>query len=120
MEGDATSRRVFDAEICGSRRRGGPCISWKNQIKEPVTPVIDCCDQLAQARLEESVTAGRNPLNGLLLPIKQVSYGSVNYSQTFCQNSAERKSLKKYFSYFALLLGLEPTHYPLDYGDFIR
>ena len=36
------------------------------------------------------------------------------YSQSFCQKSAERKSPKKYFSYFILIfgLGLEP-------GDFI-
>ena len=32
------------------------------------------------------------------------------YSQSFCQKSDERKSLKKYFSYFVLMssLGLEP------------
>ena len=32
------------------------------------------------------------------------------YSQSFCQKSAERKSPKKYFSYFVLMsgLGLEP------------
>ena len=48
------------------------------------------------------------------------------YFQSFCQKSAERKSTKKYFSYFVLIsdLGLEPwlnkpTHYPLDHGDFV-
>ena len=44
--------------------------------------------------------------------------------RVFCQKSAERKSLKKYFFYFVLMsnLGLEPglyVLYLLDYGDFI-
>ena len=42
-----------------------------------------------------------------------------NYSQSFCQKSDERKSLKKYFLYFILMsfLGLEPwpTHCPHDF-----
>ena len=32
MEEEAPARRVFDAGICGSRRRGRPCIGWKDQI----------------------------------------------------------------------------------------
>ena len=37
-------------------------------------------------------------------------HGNFIYSQSFCQKSAERKSPKKYFSYFVLMsgLGLEP------------
>ena len=37
-------------------------------------------------------------------------HGNFIYSQNFCQKSAERKSPKKYFSYFILMsgLGLEP------------
>ena len=31
---------------------------------------------------------------------------AFNYSQSFCQKSAERKSPKKYFSYFVLMSGL--------------
>ena len=41
------------------------------------------------------------------------------YSQSFCQKSAERKSLKKYFSYFVLMSGFssnKPTHYLIDHG----
>ena len=30
MEEDAPARRVFDAGICGSRRRGRSCIRWKD------------------------------------------------------------------------------------------
>ena len=37
------------------------------------------------------------------------------YSPNFCQKSAERKSRKKYF-YFT---SNRPTHYQLDYGDFV-
>ena len=33
MEEDAPAWRVFDAGICGSRRRGRPCICWKDQIE---------------------------------------------------------------------------------------
>ena len=49
---------------------------------------------------------------------------ALNYSQSFCQKSAKRKSPKKYFSYFVLMSGLglelpsnKPTHYLLDHGD---
>ena len=34
MGEDAPARRVFDAGICGSGRRGQPCIRWKDQIEE--------------------------------------------------------------------------------------
>ena len=33
MEEDALARWVFDAGICGSRRRGRTCIRWKDQIE---------------------------------------------------------------------------------------
>ena len=39
MEEDAPARRVFDAEICGSRRRGRPCIRWKDQIEEALSSI---------------------------------------------------------------------------------
>ena len=52
------------------------------------------------------------------------------YSQSFCQKSAERKSPKKYFSYFIFndWLGIrtqdfasnKPTHYILDHGNFFN
>ena len=29
---DASARRIFDAGICGSLRRGRPCMRWKDQI----------------------------------------------------------------------------------------
>ena len=54
--------------------------------------------------------------------------GNFIYSQSICQKSAQRKSPKKYFSYFVLMSGLgleprlffsnKPTHYLLDHGDF--
>ena len=38
MEEDALARRLFDAGICGSRRRGRLfCIRWKDQIEEAVS-----------------------------------------------------------------------------------
>ena len=47
-------------------------------------------------------------------------HGNFIYSQSFCQKSAERKSLRKYFSYFVLMFGSnpgfssnKPTHYLL-------
>ena len=52
------------------------------------------------------------------------------YSQSFCQKSAERKSMKKYFSYIEARPDIKawgsnpdyssnkPTHYLLDHGDF--
>ena len=50
------------------------------------------------------------------------------YSQSFCQKSAEKKSPKKYFSYFIFddwpgirtqaFASNKPTHYRLDHGDF--
>ena len=56
MEEDAPPRRVFDAGICGSRRRGKPCIRWKDQIEEALlstgigvqqaeAPRRRCCDR---------------------------------------------------------------------------
>ena len=30
---------VFDAGICGSRRRGRPCIRWKDQIEEALSSI---------------------------------------------------------------------------------
>ena len=52
------------------------------------------------------------------------------YSQSLCHKSAERKSPKKYFSYFIFddwpgiwtqaLASNKPTHYILDHGNFIR
>ena len=38
-EEDAPARRVFDGRICGSRRRGRPCIHWKDQIKEALLSI---------------------------------------------------------------------------------
>ena len=55
-------------------------------------------------------------------------HGKFIYSPSFCQKSAERKSPKKYFSYFVLMSGLglnprfssnKPTHYLLEHGDFM-
>ena len=50
---------------------------------------------------------------------------SLNFTQSFCQNSAERKSPKIYsfHSFFVLisncgLVSNKPTHYLLNYGDF--
>ena len=39
MKEDAPARRVFDAGICGSRRRGLPCIRWKDQIEEALSSI---------------------------------------------------------------------------------
>ena len=39
MEKDAPARQVFDARICGSRRRGQPCIRWKDQIEEALLSI---------------------------------------------------------------------------------
>ena len=36
----------------------------------------------------------------------EIFHGNFIYSQSFCQKSAERKSPKKYFSYFVLMSGL--------------
>ena len=36
---DAPARRVFDAGIYGSRRRGRPCIRWKDQIEEALSSI---------------------------------------------------------------------------------
>ena len=36
---DAPARRVFVAGICGSRRRGRPCICWKDQIEEAMSSI---------------------------------------------------------------------------------
>ena len=37
LEEDAPARRVFDAGICKSRRRGRPCIRWKDEIEEALS-----------------------------------------------------------------------------------
>ena len=39
MEENAPARRVFDAGICRSRRKGRPCIRWKNQIEEALSSI---------------------------------------------------------------------------------
>ena len=36
-EEDAPTRRVFYGGICGSRRRGRPCIHWKDKIEEALS-----------------------------------------------------------------------------------
>ena len=60
---------------------------------------------------------------------EKLFHGNFIYSQTFCQKSAERKSSKKYFSYFNFFddwpgirtqafASNKPTHYILDHGDY--
>ena len=39
MVEDAPARRVFDAEIYRSRRRGRPCMCWKDQIVEVLSSI---------------------------------------------------------------------------------
>ena len=39
MQEDAPARRVFDAWIYGSRRKGRPCIGWKDQIEETLSSI---------------------------------------------------------------------------------
>ena len=39
MEEDAPARRVVDAGIYGSRRRGLPCIRRKDQIEEALSSI---------------------------------------------------------------------------------
>ena len=39
MEENAPARRVFDAGICVSRRRGRSCIRWKDQIEEDLSSI---------------------------------------------------------------------------------
>ena len=39
MEKDAPARRVFDAGICGCRRKGRPYIRWKDQIEEALSSI---------------------------------------------------------------------------------
>ena len=39
MDGAAPATRVFDVGICGSRRRGRPCIRWKDQIEEVLSSI---------------------------------------------------------------------------------
>ena len=58
---------------------------------------------------------------------EKLFHGSFIYSQSFCQKSAERKSLKKYFSYLIFddwpgiwtqpFSSNKPTHYILIHGD---
>ena len=59
---------------------------------------------------------------------EKLFHGRFVYSQSFCHKSAERKSPKKYFSYFIFddwpgiqtqaFASNEPTHYILDHGVF--
>ena len=59
---------------------------------------------------------------------EKLFHDSSIYSQSFCQKSAERKSLKKYFFVFRFddcpgirtqaFASKKPTHYILDHGDF--
>ena len=61
---------------------------------------------------------------------EELFHGRFIYSQSFCQKSAEKKSPKKYFSYFIFdnwpgirtqaFGSNKPTHYLLDHGDFER
>ena len=37
MEEYAPARRIFDAGICGSRRRARLCIHWKDQVEEALS-----------------------------------------------------------------------------------
>ena len=37
VEKDAAARGVFDAGMCGSRRRGRPLIRWKDQIEDALS-----------------------------------------------------------------------------------
>ena len=39
MEENAPASRVYDASICGIRRRGLPCIRWKDQIEKALTSI---------------------------------------------------------------------------------
>ena len=39
MEENAPARWVFDAGICGSRRRGQPCMRWKDQLEEALSSI---------------------------------------------------------------------------------
>ena len=39
MAENAPARWVFDAGICGSRRRGRPCIRWKDQIEKALSSI---------------------------------------------------------------------------------
>ena len=47
--------------------------------------------------------------------IREIFHGEFIYSESICQKSAERKSLKKYFLYFVLMSGLEME--PWLYGN---
>ena len=59
---------------------------------------------------------------------EKLFHGRFIYSQSFCQKSTERKSQKKYFSYFIFddspgiriqaFASNKPTHYILCHGDF--
>ena len=62
---------------------------------------------------------------------EKLFHGGFIYFQSFCQKSAERKSPKKFFLFIFHFLWLtwdtnpgftsnKPTHYLLDYGDFLR
>ena len=62
MEDDTSARQMFDAEICTSRRRGQPCLRWKDQIEEAVSS-IGVTNRRRRAR---SVTADWNPLTRLM------------------------------------------------------
>ena len=49
MEEDDPARRVFNAGICGSRRRGRLCIRWKDKIEEALSS-IDVTNWCRRAR----------------------------------------------------------------------
>ena len=71
MAKDAPARWVFNAEICGSRRRGWPCSRWKNQIEESLSSIGviywyrrtrsrgTCKDMLRQAEICKSGCYGQ-------------------------------------------------------------
>ena len=69
MEKDAPARRVFDARICGSRRRGRHCIRWKDQIEEALSSIgVTNWRRCASSRCTWKNVLGGRPigLNGLL------------------------------------------------------
>ena len=51
MEEDDPARRTFDAGICGSCRRGRPCMRWKDQIKEALSSIgVTNCSRRTRSR----------------------------------------------------------------------
>ena len=71
MEEDAPVRRVFDAGISGSPRRGRPCIRWQDQSEEVLSSIgVTNGRRRAHNRGAWKDVAGRNPLIVLLWTIK--------------------------------------------------